>query len=380
MKTAYAIYFGAFLTVGALVVVSSAGGWLPQDLPESLVSPAQSTLRESIAYYLRWMAVIMIVPMPFICLIAWWRYHRRHNRVNYPKRRGQVTQLPDNLPAPLVSVLKSREVSDRTLLTIVLDMCSKGSLELHGGVSLGGRYYLGQSGEPEHDWERSILDSMPKTRFKPMDLKNRLRRHKDDISKQIDDYLQRIGWFDGEPLGDKNTGSSSGIVETCFVFAAMLAGIGCGMWADWYWPVWASSLTGMACGVVYLITGFLAVAAASADLPPTELGQREISLWRQCERSFIRIAAAAADTRDRDRLLPYAVALNAANPWFFGQSPSWFSVDGKQEGDGFRETALFGQFIMDDAWGLAGRPSKGGSTSGGGGFGGDAGGDGGGGG
>ena len=103
-------------------------------------------MRESIAYYLRWMAVIMIVPMPFICLIAWWRYHRRHNRVNYPKRRGRVMQLPDNLPAPLVSVLKSREVSDRTLLTIVLDMCSKGSLKLHGGVSLGWRYYLGQSG------------------------------------------------------------------------------------------------------------------------------------------------------------------------------------------------------------------------------------------
>jgi hypothetical protein len=71
MKTAYAIYFVAFLTVGALVVVPSAGDWLPQDLPESLMSPAQSTLRESIAYYLRWMAVIMIVPMPFISLIAW---------------------------------------------------------------------------------------------------------------------------------------------------------------------------------------------------------------------------------------------------------------------------------------------------------------------
>ena len=224
-----------------------------------------------------------------------------------------------------------------------------------------------------------ILDSIPKTRFKPNDLKNRLRRHKDDISNQIDDYLQRIGWFDGEPLGGKNTGSSSGIVETCFVFAAMLAGIGCGMWADWYWPVWASSLTGMACGVVYLCTAFLAVSGASADLPPTELGQREISLWRQCEGSFPRIAA-GANTQERDRLLPYAVALNAANPWFSGQSPSWFSADGKQEGFGFRETALFGQFIMDDAWGLAGRPSKHGSTSGGGGFGGDAGGDGGGGG
>ena len=373
MKTASAINIVPILTVIALVAVLMSGTACFQS-----ESPAQSTLRESIAYYLRWMAVIMIVPMPFICLIAWWRYYRRHNRVNYPKRRGRVMQLPDNLPAPLVSVLKSREVSDRTLLTIVLDMCSKGSLELHGGVSLGGRYYLEQSGEPEHDWERSILDSMPKTRFKPKDLKNRLRRHKDDISKQIDDYLQRIGWFDGEPLGDKNTGSSSGIVETCFVFAAMLAGIGCGMWADWYWPVWASSLTGMACGVVYLCTAFVAVSGASADLPPTELGQREISLWRQCERSFIRIAA-AADTRERDRLLPYAVALNAAKPWFFDQSRSWFSVDGKQEGDGFRETALFGEFIMDDAWGLAGRPSKGGSTSGGG-FGGDAGGDGGGGG
>ena len=368
MKMASAINIVPILTVIALVAVLMSGTACFQS-----ELPAQSTLRESIAYYLRWMAVIMIVPMPFICLIAWWRYHRRHNRVNYPKRRGRVMQLPGDEPAPVISVLKSREVSDRTLLTIVLDMCNKGMLELHTGLE--GWYVLGQSGEPEHDWERLILDSIPKTRFKPNDLKNRLRRHKDDISNQIDDYLQRIGWFDGEPLGDKNNGPFS-LAETCFVFAAMLAGIGCGMWADWYWPVWASSLTGMACGAVYLITGLLAVGAAAADLPPTDLGQREISLWRQCEGSFIRIAA-AADTRERDRLLPYAVALNAAKPWF---SRPWFSADGQHKGYGFRETMLFDAFIMDDAWDLAGRPSKGGSTSGGGRFGGDAGGDGGGGG
>ena len=359
MKMASAINIVPILTVIALVAVLMSGTACFQS-----ELPAQSTLRESIAYYLRWMAVIMIVPMPFICLNAWWRYHRRHNRVNYPKRRGRVMQLPGDQPAPVISVLKSREVSDRTLLTIVLDMCNKGMLELNAG--LGGWYRLEQSGEPEHDWERSILDSIPKARFKPKDLKNRLRHQKDDISKQIDDYLQRIVWFDGEPLGGKNT-TSPFSVETCFVFAAMLAGIGCGMWADWYWPVWASSLTGMACGVVYLITGILAVVAASADLPLTELGQREISLWRQCERSFIRIAA-AADTRERDRLLPYAVAFNVAKPWFY--------IYGQQQGYRFRETTLFGEFIMDDAWDLAGRPGIAHSTSrgGGGGPGGDGGG------
>ena len=365
MKTTSAINIVPILTVIALVAVLMSVTACFQG-----ESPEQSTLRESIAYYLRWMAVIMIVPMPFICLIAWWRYHRRHNRVNYPKRRGRVMQLPADQPAPVISVLKSREVSDRTLLTIVLDMCNKGMLELQAGLE--GWYILGQSGEPEHDWERSILDSMPKARFKPNDLKNRLRRHKDDISKQIDDYLQRIGWFDGEPLGGKNTGDS-GLVETCFVFAAMLTGIGSGMWADWYWPVWASSLTGLACGMVYLMTGLLAVSAATADLPPTELGQREISLWRQCERSFIRIAI-AADNRERDRLLPYAVALNTAKPWF---PLALGDFGGQYRGYRFRETMFFGEFIMDDAWDLAGRPSKGFISGGRGGGGGDAGGDGG---
>ena len=240
MKMASAINIVPILTVIALVAVLMSGTACFQS-----ELTAQSTLRESIAYYLRWMAVIMIVPMPFICLIAWWRYHRRHNWVNYPKRRGRVMQLPGDQPAPVISMLKTREVSDRTLLTIVLDMCNKGMLELYAG--LGGWYHLEQSGEPEHDWERSILDSIPKARFKPKDLKNLLRCQKDDISKQIDDYLQRIVWFDGEPLGGKNTPSPFS-VETCFVFAALLAGIGCGMWADWYWPVWASSRTGTALG------------------------------------------------------------------------------------------------------------------------------------
>ena len=168
MKTAYVIYFVAFLTVVALMVVGSAGDWLPQDLLESagvtgavnlegihcLLSAVDSRHHDCAD------AIHLLD-----CLVA--LSSAGTNRVNYPDRRGRVTQLPDNLPAPLVSVLKSREVSDRTLLTVVLDMCSKGSLELHGGVSLGGRYYLEQSGEPEHDWERSILDSMPKPGLSP---------------------------------------------------------------------------------------------------------------------------------------------------------------------------------------------------------------------
>jgi hypothetical protein len=365
MKTAYVIYFVAFLTVVALMVVGSAGDWLPQDLPESLVSPAQSTLRESIAYYLRWMAVIMIVPMPFICLIAWWRYHRRHNRVNYPKRRGRVMQLPDNLPAPLVSVLKSREVSDRTLLTIVLDMCSKGSLELHGGVSLGGRYYLGQSGEPEHDWERSILDSLPRGRFEPQELKNQLKRHTSDISKQMDDYVQRIGWFDGGPLAGKYSGSSEKM-SGLFALGAMLAGIGFGMWTVWYWPWWASCLTGLAFGVVHLAVGWLAQGAATSDLPPTELGQREISRWRQCQR-WLKDVSPAARPQEHERLLPYAVALDVAKPWFFSRHPSWFAVLGEDPEPvwEFRQSMKFHEFIVDDAWDLAGRPHRGGGGGGG---------------
>ena len=154
MKTASAIRIIPILTVMLLVAVLMSStacwgtsaytynpltGWEPAPgpadyLPSFLTDPvaaSERTLRESIAWYLRWMTVILIVPMPFLCVFGWCRYYGRHNRINYPRRRGRVTQLPRDVPAPVILVLKNREVTARTLLTIVLDMCNKGTLELH---------------------------------------------------------------------------------------------------------------------------------------------------------------------------------------------------------------------------------------------------------
>ena len=252
--------------------------------------------------------------------------------------------------------MKNREVSERTLLTIVLDMCNKGTLAV---------YFLRQSGEPEHDWERSILDSLPRGRFEPQELKNQLKRHTSDISKQMDDYVQRIGWFDGGPLAGKYSGSSEKM-SGLFALGAMLAGIGFGMWTVWYWPWWASCLTGLAFGVVHLAVGWLAQGAATSDLPPTELGQREISRWRQCQR-WLKDVSPAARPQEHEQLLPYAVALDVAKPWFFSRHPSWFAVLGEDPEPvwEFRQSMKFHEFIVDDAWDLAGRPHRGGGGGGG---------------
>ena len=160
MKMASPINIVPILTVIALVAVlmSSTACWgtsgsynhltgwepapgpadyLPSFLTDPVAASSERTLRESIAWYLRWMTVILIVPMPFLGVFGWWRYYRRHNRINYPRRRGGVTQLPGDMPAPVISVLKNREVSERTLLTIVLDMCNKGTLKLRADRRIG---------------------------------------------------------------------------------------------------------------------------------------------------------------------------------------------------------------------------------------------------
>ena len=154
----------------------------------------------------------LILLLFIVCRIRKSRWPVTH----FPEVTGDLTTLPSDLPAPVVSVLGERKIFPRTYLSILLDMLQKGNVtvsgrydeydekrELHSGVSWS------RQSEPDQPWERLVYDALPIYETNSEELKSLLQRQEKAIRAQLDEYLLFRGIFDEPPLqvmADKGQG------------------------------------------------------------------------------------------------------------------------------------------------------------------------------
>ena len=110
-----------------------------------------------------------------------------------------MTELPTNLPAPVVSALETREVGPQTYLSILVDLLQKGNLTITGRSSNEGRTHslitLDKQSDPNLPWERIVYARLNPRTTNSKDLKNNLELEEDAIRDRLDEYLVSPGDF-----------------------------------------------------------------------------------------------------------------------------------------------------------------------------------------
>ena len=133
---------------------------------------------------LDWKLKTASILMAFVLLAGIYQKlkERAWPKINYPTLNAPVTQPPSDLPAAAISVLGSRKVSLETFLAALIEMCQKDILQVVGirvtprqtteGESYDGEYeynyrgkyiyWLVPKGAPQFEWERIVLNLIPK--------------------------------------------------------------------------------------------------------------------------------------------------------------------------------------------------------------------------
>ena len=288
-----------------------------------------------------------------LILVLWlWLGYRPRRGIGHRDSLELATRQRLGLPAAAVSVLEDREVSDRTLLASITEMCQRGTLRFECvGTRSGFLYRLSQQGPAQFDWERSICESLPSRPTTVQALHDRISEHKDAIGDRLGEYLQHQGLFHDNPIRIRRERFADGFGRA--TLAGALMGVGGGLWlALWLPQWWANSLVGAVVGCIYWV---IATPMDAGMLPPTEAGAYEISQLHGLKESLT--GPDPADGRgEPGPMLAYAVALDAAQPWL-GVSvpaPPWFgSGEAASLGAPDLDAAYHG-FMSAPKWGLAG--------------------------
>ena len=287
-----------------------------------------------------------------LLLVLWlWLKYRSWQEIKYPGPLEPVTRQPSELSAAAVSALEDREVTDRTLLAAIVEMCQRGTLQFECvGTGSGYRYRLSKQGPAQFDWEQLICNRLPSRPTTVQELHDEISDREDVIGSQLGKYLQDRGLFDDNPMRVMREHGGDGLELEVLVLALM--GVGSGLWlALWLSQWWANSLVGAFIGCIYL----LIADSNTGMLSPTEAGAYEIGQWLGLKESLP--GPDREDGRDEpDSMLTYAVALDAAKPWLDTSvsAPPWFGSGEAALRAPDLDVAYHG-FMSASAWGLAGR-------------------------
>ena len=289
-----------------------------------------------------------------LVLGLWLRYRYPSQGIEaFRGSRYPAPPQPGSMPAAAVSVLEERQVTARTFLASVIEMCQRGDLRVEAaGTRSGYRYRLSQQGPPKFEWERSICDSLPTRPRTVRELRDRMNDHSEAIGDRLGEYLQGRGFFHDNPVRIRREQLSDG-AELAFL-AGVLMGVGSGLWtALWLTQWWANALIGAFIGFTYWM---IATPMNTGMLPPTQSGANEIGQWLGLKESLS--GPDPADGRDEsDPMLAYAVALDAAQPWLEAEAsaPPWFGSSEAASLRGPDLDAAYDGFLHESAWGLTGR-------------------------
>lgn len=300
------------------------------------------------------------VGVALLLVVALWIRYRAPSH-GIEASRYPATPQPGSMPAAAVSVLEGREVTSRTLLASVIEMCQRGDLRIEAaGTRSGCRYRLSPQGAPKFEWERSICDSLPRRPATVRELRNRMNTHSDDIGDRLGEYLQGRGLFYDNPVRIRSEQFSDGIGPASL--AGFLMGVGSGLWAAlWLTQWWANALIGAVIGFTYWV---IATPLNTGMLPPSRSGAYEIGQWLGLKESLTG-SGPAYGREESDPMLAYAVALDAAQAWLDAEAsaPSWFGSGTAASLRGPDLDAAYRGFLHESAWGLAGRSEEAAETA-----------------
>ena len=292
-----------------------------------------------------------------LVLALWLRYRAPSQGIEALRgSRYPTTPRPGSMPAAAVSVLEHREVTSRTLLASIIEMCQRGTLRIEAAKTRSDyRYRLSQQDPPKFEWERSICEILPTRATTVRELHDRMNDHSHDIGDRLGEYLQGRGIFHDNPVRFRNEHFSDGFGLA--TLSGVLMGIGGGLWAAlWLTQWWANALIGAVIGFTYWL---IATPVNTGMLSPTRAGAYEIGQWLGLKESLA--GPDPADGRDEaDPMLAYAVALDAAQPWLDAEAsaPSWFASGKAASLQGPDLDAAYYGFLRESAWGLAGRSEE----------------------
>ena len=263
------------------------------------------------------------------------------------------TLQPDSMPAAAVSALGGHMIWSPTMLASIIEMCQRGTLRIEAiGTTIGFLYRLSWQAPVQYDWERTICESMPMRATTVDALHEAINKREDAIGDQIGDYLQHRGLFHDNPVRVRreNFGDAIG----WGMLAGALMGVGSGLWAAvWLDQWWANALIGAFTGLVYLM---MAPSIPTGMVPTTQRGAQEKSQWLGWQETMA--GPAPPDARNQaDSILPYAVALNVAQPWLnvSDSAPPWFGSGSASSLQGADLDAAYRGFMHAPEWWLTGR-------------------------
>ena len=290
-------------------------------------------------------------------------------KINYPTLNAPVTQPPSDLPAAAVSVLESRKVSLETFLAALIEMCQKDVLQVVGIRVTPGRttegekhageyqyiyqgkyiYWIVSKGAPQFEWERIVLNSIPKQPMMIDPLIGRLRfalvgppgyipslTPLIGSGRQLGEHLRYRGLFNDNPvqaMSDADRGSLArflGAISVCIGFGLLSYWL-LSSWVSW--PQWAnlasSVVGGIVLGVIYAV---VVEPSRIGHITPTRAGLQEISRWLALKESLPQFDP-LSDADRSDSLLPYAIAFDEAERWLQDNNPApfWFNSINLQE-------------------------------------------------
>ena len=330
-----------FLLISCLMVLGSA---LCSGELNPVLEPA--SIQAGISYpeqdWLQWILWVFRVPGMVIALAVipmLWLRVLVGQRFRVSSSDLPITQPPSDLPATAVSVLEAREATPRTLLTSILEMCQRGTLQISGvrgecdgreGSDGEGKYIyrLVPTDDPLWEWERMLCTVIPRGNVTVGELSRRLELKSSVIGEQLGEFLRQRGLFDKNPVStpnlvwtDRMTSLGTTLMVIGFVAWAVVLG---GAW-------WAKISLIMVLGAVYWIALGMAhtILERLSKAPPSDAGVDEIGKWMRLKR-HLRSLTRANDSDRTDQLLPYAIALNATKPWLNDEldAPPWFGVTG----------------------------------------------------
>ena len=260
---------------------------------------------------------------------------------------------PDSMPAAAVSVLEGHMIWSPTMLASIIEMCQRGTLRIEAvGTRVGFLYRLSRQAPVQYDWERTICESMPSRATTVDALHEAIKKREDAIGDQIGDYLHHRALFHDNPVRVRRENDDDAIGWG--MLAGALMGVGSGLWAAlWLDQWWANALIGAFTGLVYLL---MAPSIPTGMLKPTQWGEHEISQWLGWKETMAGPAPPYA-WNQADSMLPYAVALNVAQPWLnvSDSAPPWFGTGRESFLRDADLDAAYHAFMQAPEWYLSGR-------------------------